>query len=117
MLFSRIVRARGRCQYPGCTSPGPYDTAHLIGRRYSATRCVEDNAICACRTHHQLIDGWWDEKRKVVLATIGEARYDQLRALAEAGPSVNSTLFWATEVERLTERCRALGVDTRWKAA
>ena len=117
MLFSRIVRSRGRCEYPGCTSPGPYDTAHLIGRRYSATRCMEDNAVCACRSHHQLIDSWWDEKRKVVHATIGEARYDELKTLAEQGPPTNSTLFWSGEVDRLLERCAELGVDTKWKAA
>lgn len=117
MLFSRIVRSRGRCEYPGCMSQGPYDTAHLIGRRYSATRCQEDNAIAACRTHHQLIDGWWDEKRKVVHATIGEDRYDELKRMAEQGLQTTSTLFWADEVFRLTARCRELDIDTRWSAA
>jgi hypothetical protein len=117
MLFSRIVRSRGRCEYPGCASQGPYDTAHLIGRRYSATRCMEDNAVCACRSHHQLIDGWWDEKERVVDATIGQERYAELRAVAEAGIPLSSALFWAGEVERLTARCRELDIDTRWSAA
>lgn len=112
-LFSRIVRSRGRCEYPGCTSQGPYDTAHLIGRRYSATRCMEENAVCACRSHHQLIDSWWDEKRRVVVATIGEDRYDQLKRLAEIGTPSNSTTFWASEVERLKARCDELGLDKR----
>lgn len=113
MLFSRIVRSRGRCEYPGCDSPGPYDTAHIIGRRYSATRCDEANAICACRTHHQLIDTWDGEKRLLV----GDEMYDALRLKAEAGIDGSSSNFWAAEVERLTERCRELGIDHRWRAA
>jgi hypothetical protein len=120
ILFSRIVRSRGRCEYPGCGITGgilTFDTAHLIGRRYSATRCQEDNAIAACRTHHQLIDGWWDEKQKVVEATIGQERYAELRRMAEAGIPLSSTLFWASEVERLKARCEELGLSSKRSAA
>lgn len=113
LLFSRIIRARGCCEYPGCASGGPFDTAHLIGRRYRMTRCVEDNALCLCRAHHLMIDGWWDEKRKAVAATIGEDRYDELRRLAEGSPQMSSAMFWAGEVERLRARCTELGLDTR----
>lgn len=112
-LFSRIIRSRGRCEYPGCSSPGPYDTAHLIGRLYRGTRCVEDNAVCMCRTHHRLIDAWWDEKQKVVAATIGQGRYDELKRLANAAPETTSRLFWAAEADRLRARCVELGLDTR----
>lgn len=114
LLFSRIVRSRGRCEYPGCVREAT-DTAHLIGRRYSATRCLEDNAAAMCRTHHQLIDQFWDEKHKVVEALIGVQRYAELRELANAGPQQSSANFWTGEVERLTERCRELGIDTRRK--
>ncbi len=116
-LFSRIVRSRGRCEYPGCTSQGPFDTAHLIGRRYSATRCMEDNAVSSCRSHHVLIDSWWDEKRYVVQATCGEDRYVELKAIAEAGHPLSAALFWQDEVERLTARCVELDIDTRRNVA
>ena len=43
-LFSRIIRSRGWCQYPGCSSSGPFETAHIIGRGASGVRCEEDNA-------------------------------------------------------------------------
>lgn len=117
MLFSRIIRSRGRCEYPGCTSDGPYDTAHLIGRRYSATRCMEDNAACMCRTHHALIDNWWSEKAQVVDLLIGRDRYDELRRIAEDGIPTTSALFWSGEVDRLMTRCDELGIDTRRRVA
>lgn len=112
-LFSRIIRSRGYCQYPDCYNAGPYDTAHLIGRSRRATRCVEDNAACLCRTHHQLIDSWFDEKERVVDATIGRARYDELKLLANTPSKLNATQFWAGELTRLKARCVELGLDTR----
>ena len=114
-LFSLIVRSRGRCEYPGCGSQGPYDTAHLIGRALSGTRCLEDNAVCACRTHHRLIDNWWDEKALIISVTIGADRYQELRAIAEAHKHrpVTSVMFWRGEVARLTARCAELNIDTR----
>jgi hypothetical protein len=116
-LFSRIIRSRGFCQYPGCDSTGPYDTAHVIGRGYSATRCMEDNSWCLCRTHHALVDNWPDEKLSLVAQTIGMVRYLELRDIAKAGPPPPQRLFWPGEVERLTERCRELGIDTKRRAA
>lgn len=114
-LFSRLIRSHGYCQYPDCASPGPFDTAHIIGRRYSATRCQEDNAWCLCRSHHQKVDGWADEKIALVEATIGLDRYWQLRTLAEGGiPSASR--FWADEVARLEDRCREQGIDMRRSA-
>jgi hypothetical protein len=116
-LFSRIVRSRGFCQMPGCRCPGPYDTAHVIGRVYSATRCIEDNAWCLCRTHHTTVDNWPEEKLRLVVQTIGMPRYEELRALAQAGPPPPKRLFWPSEVERLMERCQELGIDTKRGAA
>lgn len=112
MLFSRIIRSRGRCEYPGCESTGPFVTAHIVGRSRSATRCLEENARCLCPTHHTLIDEWDGEKR----ALVGDAEYDRLKRLAEAGIPTSSVLFWRDEVERLTARCVELDIDTRWKA-
>ena len=115
VLFSRIIRSRGRCEYPDCRSDGPFDTAHLIGRGSSGTRCLEDNAACLCRTHHRLVDNWWDEKRRLVDATIGEDRYRELKAIAGEHKfrPVTSAGFWASEVERLKARCRDLGLSDR----
>ena len=116
-LFSRIVRSRGRCEMPGCNSTGPFDTAHIIGRNYSATRCQEDNAWCMCRTHHQLVDAWPEEKMGLVAVTIGMKRYLELRDIAKAGPPPPQSTFWPNEVARLKDRCGELDIDTRVRSA
>lgn len=110
MLFSRIVRSRGACQF--CGSPAT-DTAHIVKRRYSATRCVEDNAWALCRSCHIETEQWPLRFLHLVDETIGRERYDELVQIANAGLSVPSKVFWPAEVERLTARCRELGIDTR----
>lgn len=114
LLAARIVRSRGRCQYPDCNRTDVV-WAHVIRRRYSATRCLEDGAWALCGTHHDLVDNWPDEHAKVVAATIGEERYLELKRIANEGHPLSATLFWASEVERLEARCRELEIDTRRK--
>ena len=113
MLFSRLVRSRGDCER--CGRPGT-DTAHIVRRRYSATRCVEDNAWCLCRSCHQLTDQWPHEFMWLVERTIGVDRYHELYRLANAGLTQSSRLFWRGEVQRLIARCEEVGVDTRWRS-
>lgn len=110
MLFSRIVRSRVRCEM--CGQPAT-DTAHIVKRRFSATRCLEDNAWALCRSCHIETEQWPARFLRLVDDTIGRDRYDELVRMAEAGIDLPSKLFWPAEVARLTERCRELGIDTR----
>lgn len=110
LLFSRIVRSRGACAR--CHRSAT-DTAHIVPRRYSATRCVEDNAWALCRSCHRITGEWAFEFMRLVTQTIGMPRYEELRRQAQLGIQVSSKLFWAGEVERLEARCRQLGIDTR----
>lgn len=113
ILFSRIIRSRGQCQW--CLLAGT-QTAHIIGRGYAATRCQEDNAWCLCGTCHAEVDSFADSKMSLVRRTIGEDRYYELRAQARDGVGTwNSKLFWKNEVDRLKARCVELGLDTRRK--
>jgi hypothetical protein len=114
LLFSRLVRSRGACER--CGQPAT-DTAHIVRRRYSATRCDERNAWALCRPCHRLTEEFPDEFMHLVDCTIGRGLYEELRRIAEAGLATSSRLFWRGEVERLTARCVELGIDTRWKAA
>jgi hypothetical protein len=111
ILFSRIVRARGTCEQ--CQRPGT-DTAHIVKRRYSATRCLEDNAWCLCRGCHKLTEEFPHEFMWLVERTIGVDRYLELVRQANDGIGTwNSKQFWANEVVRLKARCVELGLDTR----
>jgi hypothetical protein len=110
VLFSRIVRFRGGCQR--CGRAGT-DTAHIIGRRYSATRCEEDNAWCLCRSCHALTGEWPLHFIALVVKTIGMDRYGELRRQAEAGIKGSSAVFWREKRAQLQARCKELGLDSR----
>jgi len=117
-LFRRIVRSRGECQRCHETGwGGGFQTAHVVRRRYSAVRCLEDNAWCLCPPCHQTVDSRQDQFMDLVDSTIGRDRYVELSLLAQAGPPVSYALWWRGERERLTERCKELGIDTRGRAA
>jgi hypothetical protein len=53
----------------------------------------------------------------LVAKTIGQERYVELCLLAQGGIPTSSKLFWAETVERLTARCKELGIDTRRRVA
>lgn len=115
-LFSLIVRSRGACEACGESEYRKLQTMHIIRRAYSATRCDEDNALCGCwKCHRRFTDdpiSWVD----FLDVYIGRSEVDRLRQKAEAGVKGGST-FWADEVARLRDRCAALGIDPRRKAA
>lgn len=116
ILFSRIVRSRGRCERCG-RGDGPFETAHIVRRRYSATRCVEDNAWCLCGSCHRATGDDPTLFVELVDRTVGRGRYHDLRLLANRGPSSSPLLWWRAERARLVERCRELGLSTKRTAA
>lgn len=126
ILFSRIVRSRGRCErclvgHPvflggEVTHPG-FDTAHILGRRYSATRCVEDNAWCLCRRCHNLTGQHAGLFMQLVEKTIKEERYWELYRQAQAGIKATgktALMFWRGELQRLLIRYDELGIAEDW---
>lgn len=49
-LFSKVVRRRGNCVR--CLSTHRLQCAHIVSRRYRATRWDLDNAVCLCAKCH-----------------------------------------------------------------
>ena len=97
-LHSLVVRARGACQRCGSTTN--LQAAHILGRRYTATRTDETNAWCLCATCHFRTGEHADDFLALVDATIGREQYDELKRKASAGAKSNDT-FWLAECERL----------------
>lgn len=95
-LHAQLVRSRGRCERCGATDK--LQAAHIMRRRYAATRTDEANAWCLCASCHFRIDGHADEFMELVEATIGRAEFDRLKAKAQTVTKVN----WRAEVARLT---------------
>lgn len=95
-LHAKIVRARGACESCGKTTN--LQCAHLVSRRYSATRTDLNNAFCLCAGCHMRFTEWPLEFHRFVVNRIGERAYEILRLKAEAGGAPD----WHDEVTRLS---------------
>jgi len=98
-LHSLVVRSRGFCERCGGTNT--LQAAHIIPRRYAATRTDETNAWCLCAGCHRRLTEWAEDHMALVDATIGRAAYDELKRRANEGVKANGT-FWLAECERLS---------------
>jgi len=94
-LHSRLVRARGRCEHCGAASE-PLECAHIVSRRYSATRCDLDNGVCLCGPCHSHFTAHPDEWK----GWIGEERWGRLTERARPTPRMD----WRAVHRQLLER-------------
>lgn len=107
-LHAQLVRSRGRCEAcavgwePMPISPGPLECAHIISRRYSATRTDETNAFALCSSHHRYFGLWGMEFARFIESKIGVEGYDALKDKAERNPRPWKESDWKTEVVRLS---------------
>lgn len=100
-LHAEIVRARGRCER--CGSVDRLQCAHIVSRRYNATRTDLANAWCLCARCHLALTHDPLAHVEFAIATLGEHGYRQLRDRAHAGARID----WQAEADRLTEHARA----------
>ncbi|HEX9766860.1 MAG TPA: hypothetical protein VGA36_08850 [Nitriliruptorales bacterium] len=78
--------------------------AHLIRRSWAATATELDNGVALCAgpgtdNCHHLVDNFPDEMQALIEATIGAARYGELKDRARAMGRVD----WVAEREFLKE--------------
>ena len=120
VLFSKIVRSRGVCQWeddngPCSTNWTRLETSHVFGRRASWIRCDERNAFALCSTHHRLVSAFpYDHiefARRMWAAEFGDwvGTEREMMGLRNAGKLPYN--WWATEWERLRARAAELGID------
>lgn len=95
-LASKITRAKGYCENCGTTQG--LTTSHIIGRKYSATRTLEDNLQCLCFRCHRRFTDFPREFSRWITQSIGSEKYEELRHTAE---SFNGKFDWLVERERL----------------
>jgi hypothetical protein len=101
-LHSQVVRSRGVCARCGERDPAKLQCAHIIPRRYSATRCDPEAAWALCKGCHMRLTEHPDEHMALVEATIGLDRFWELKRTAEAGVKANDA-YWQAWIDRLTE--------------
>ena len=110
-LHSEYVRKRdGRCMKCGDNDPAKLQCAHIIGRRFAATRVDPANAIALCWTCHHRFTDHPDEWVHFIFATIGEAEFQRLKTKALAGVKTNDA-FWLAECARLKSLLELAAVE------
>lgn len=102
-LHAEVVRSRGRCERCGGTSH--LQCAHIIPRRYAATRVDPVNAWCLCAGCHMRLTEWASEHMLLVAQTIGQDRYEELRVRAERGVKANDA-YWQDWIDVLTAQLK-----------
>lgn len=106
-LHSLVVRARGACERCGESDYSKLQCAHILSRRYSATRTDERAAWCLCASCHLFLGLNPYEHVAFATQTLGEVVYAELREKAYSNPRPWKPAMWLAEVERL----QALLVD------
>lgn len=96
-LHSQVVRARGACER--CGSTKNLQAAHIVSRRFSHTRCLPENAWCLCARCHWALTNDPLAHVEFAYATIGEAKYRELRDIALRRTKVD----WAAVLAGLQE--------------
>ncbi len=104
-LFSLLVRAPGQCQRCGATNN--LQCAHIISRRYSATRTDLRNAWVLCASCHRRLTDWPREHSRYITDTIGSDLYEELQRKAETVTKVD----WDAELDRLRGEARQRGIQ------
>jgi 5-methylcytosine-specific restriction endonuclease McrA len=99
VLFSKIIRSKGYCENCGDPDYSKLQCAHIISRRYSATRTDLANAWSLCWTCHRRFTDWPYEHSRFITRTIGTERYEELRQKAETPTKMD----WDIELLRLRE--------------
>lgn len=109
-LHSMVVRARAgyRCERCG-TTQGQLQCAHIVSRRFTATRCDPNAAWCLCASDHRFLTENPHEHVAFAVATRGEDGYRALIDKAYAGRGlVMSAAFWRERVEALQQELERL---------
>lgn len=101
MLHSQVVRARGNGACERCGESRVLQCAHIIPRRYAATRCDPANAWALCAGCHMRLTEHADEHMEFVDDTIGIDAFFELKARAEAGVKANDA-YWQQWIDQLT---------------
>lgn len=109
-IFGKIIRSKGACERCGRRPPDvQLQTAHIISRRYSATRTDENNAFCLCAADHRYYTDWPKEFSDFVTEKLGDENYQRLKAKAQAVTKVD----WSIELERLKKIWQGIDKDAR----
>lgn len=103
-LYSEVIRSVGECENCGKSTGVQLQCAHIISRRYSATRTDLRNAFCLCAGCHRRYTDFPREFSHFITDTWAAGFYDAVYAKAQP----NTKVDWEERVEFLKDIKRAL---------
>lgn len=99
-LHSKITRSIGYCERCGNQDYSKLTCAHIIGRKYSATRTRLTNALCLCYACHRFFTDHPREFSRYITTTWAQEFYQTNYELAIVNRKYTTT-YWDSEKERL----------------
>lgn len=85
-LHAEIIRSKGYCENCGkSAAEAQIQCAHIVSRRYGATRTLLCNAYALCASCHFYFGQWPREFSRFISDTFAGEIYDQLKQYAELG--------------------------------
>lgn len=111
ILFSRIIRSKGYCEWCGARLPAAsLQCCHVISRSVLALRYDPDNAFCGCYRCH--LTRWHKEPLQAARWFENQfpGRYDRLKEKERS--LLGTKVFWDEKYDQLKEECRKLGLPT-----
>ena len=97
-LHSELVRTAGYCE--SCGGSNYLQCAHVISRRYSATRTLLNNAFALCAGCHRRFTDHPLEFARFVTTTPIRSVYDQMYELSQLNQKYPKT-FWTDRLAEL----------------
>lgn len=94
-LHSELVRSIGYCE--NCGSTQNLQAAHIVGRKYSATRTLICNAYCLCASCHRRYTDWPRDFSHFITTTPAQKYYDEMAFIAKS----NNKVDWDERLEIL----------------
>lgn len=81
-LSAKLTRDRGYCQWCGARNVR-FESAHIISRTYSKTRCDLKNLLCLCSACHRRGHQFPTLFTEMVIKVIGQEELDRLHTEAQ----------------------------------
>lgn len=106
-LFSEIIRSQGECEareWDGIACSRQLQTAHIVTRKRSATRCDLRNAFCLCFAHHRYFTDYPRQFSRFITATWAQEHYDAVYTKSLTPTKID----WAETADFLKDIKRAL---------
>lgn len=104
-LFSHVIRSVGYCEadgYDDIKCSPQLQTAHIISRKYNATRCDTRNAFCMCAAHHRYFTDHPRQFSRFITTSWAQKYYDTVWQRSRT-PELGKKIDWEERIAFLED--------------